>query len=151
MKHVLVENEINDLPEKLKVLSTKGYNFLSSKTHFTGDDDYQNFSVFVRMSNSLILDNSKKVTNWISTRVSPEKIKPLILTLHWLRLIYSISLKFNKSVLLQKKFFLLYSNFILILEIVHKLNNRSLNASINFFTKKLFVWNSQISKKCNQK
>ena len=63
MKHVLVENEINDLPEKVKVLSTKGYNFLSSKMHFTGDDDYQNFSVFVRMSNSLIMDNSEKVTN----------------------------------------------------------------------------------------
>ena len=28
------------------------------------------------MLNLLTLDNNKKVTNWISTGVSPEKIKP---------------------------------------------------------------------------
>ena len=34
-----------------------------------------NFLVFTPMLNLLILDNNSKITNWISTGVSPEKIK----------------------------------------------------------------------------
>ena len=45
--------------------------------YFTGDDGYQNFLDFAPMLNSLILDSNKKVTNWISTRISSEIIKSL--------------------------------------------------------------------------
>ena len=55
----------------MKLLSTKGYNFLLGGTYFTGDDDYQHFLVFTPMLNSLISDNNKKVINWMSTGVSP--------------------------------------------------------------------------------
>ena len=46
------------------------------RKYFTGKDDYQNFWAFASMLNLLTLDNNKKVTNWISTGVSPEKNKP---------------------------------------------------------------------------
>ena len=45
--------------------------------YFTDNDGYQIFLVFCSMLNSLILDSNKKVTNWISTGISSEKIKPL--------------------------------------------------------------------------
>ena len=50
----------------------KGYNFLLDRIYFTDDYGYQNFLVFASMFNSLMLGNN---TNWISTGVSPEKIK----------------------------------------------------------------------------
>ena len=66
------------------------------------------FLVFVPMLNSLTLDNSKKVTNWISIGASREKIKPfdtnfapIMSNLASRR----VNLKFNNSVLAQKKFF----------------------------------------------
>ena len=43
--------------------------------YFTGDDGNQFFLIFAPMLNSLTLDNNKKVTNWILTRVSLEKSK----------------------------------------------------------------------------
>ena len=36
------KNELNELSEKVKVWSTKGYNFLLGRTCFTGNDGYQN-------------------------------------------------------------------------------------------------------------
>ena len=75
-KHVESENKLNELLEKVNLLSTKGYNFFLGRTYFTGHNGCQNFLVFTPMYNSLILDNNKKVTNWISTGVSTEKIKP---------------------------------------------------------------------------
>ena len=75
---------------------------------------------------SLILHNNKKVIDWISTRISSEKIKPFDTNLELTmsnpangRLI----LKFNNSVLVQKSSSTLYSNFILNLYIVCELNN----------------------------
>ena len=50
--------------------------FLLGRMYFTGDNGYHNFLVFVPMLDSLILHSNKKVTNWISTGISPEKIKP---------------------------------------------------------------------------
>ena len=44
--------------------------------YFTGNDGYQNFLVFAPMLSSVMLDCNKKVTNWISTVISSEKIKP---------------------------------------------------------------------------
>ena len=73
------------------------------------------------MLSSLTLDNNKKVINWILTRISPEKIKPFDTNL---KLVMSnlsngrVILKFNNSVLMQKIYCLLYSNFILDLYIV---------------------------------
>ena len=44
--------------------------------HFTGNDGYRSFIVFALILSSLILDSNKKVTNYISTWISSEKIKP---------------------------------------------------------------------------
>ena len=46
------------------------------RTYFTGDDGYQNFLVFATMLSSLMLDSNRKVTEWILTGISYEKIKP---------------------------------------------------------------------------
>ena len=84
--------------------------------YVTGDNVYQNFSVFAPMLNSLILDSNEKGTNWISTRILSEKIKlfyanhePTMFNLANSRVI----LKFNNSVIVQKRSPSLYSNFIL--------------------------------------
>ena len=45
-KHVLVENEVNNLSEKIKLLSTKDYNFFLGRMHFTGDDGLKNMFVY---------------------------------------------------------------------------------------------------------
>ena len=42
---------------------------------FTGDSGCQNFLVFAPILSSLICDRNKKVTSWISTKMSSEKIK----------------------------------------------------------------------------
>ena len=93
--------------------------------YFTGDDDYQNILVFGQMLSSLILDSNKKVTNWISTEISSKKIKPfntgLELTMSNLAN-GRVNLKINNSVLVQKRFSSLYSNFILNLYIVYELS-----------------------------
>ena len=43
--------------------------------YFTGDDGYQNFLVFAPILSLLVLDSNEKVTNWMSTGISSEKIK----------------------------------------------------------------------------
>ena len=48
--------------KKVKLLLIKGYNFLLGRSHFKGDDGYQNF---VKMLNSLTLNNNKKLTKQI--------------------------------------------------------------------------------------
>ena len=62
----------------------KGYDFLLGRMYFTVDDGYQNLLVFTPMLSSLTLDNDKKVTYCISTRLSTEqnKINHFILTLN---------------------------------------------------------------------
>ena len=42
--------------------------------YFPDFDGYQNFLVFAPVLRSLILDSNKKVTNWMSTGISSEKI-----------------------------------------------------------------------------
>ena len=82
--------------------------------YFTGNDGYQNFLVFSPMLISLILDSNKKVTDWISTGISSEKIKPFDTGLESLMSNLAndrVNLKFNNSVLVQKSFSSLYSNF----------------------------------------
>ena len=43
--------------------------------YFTGDDGYQHFLVFAPILSLLVLDSNEKVTNWMSTGISSEKIK----------------------------------------------------------------------------
>ena len=109
----------------------KGHDFLLSRMYFTDDDGYQNFLVFVLMLSSLILDNNKTVTIWISTGISSEKIKPfetnLCLTMSNLAN-DTVNLKFNNSVHSSS----LYINFILHLYIVHELKNLPRNPMNNF-------------------
>ena len=45
-KHVEVGKELNELSEKVKLISIKRYNFLLGllgRVYFAGDDGYQNF------------------------------------------------------------------------------------------------------------
>ena len=103
--------------------------------YFTGNDGYQNFLSFAPMLSSLVSDSNKKVTNSVSIRISPEKIKPIegnleptIPNLANAR----IKLKFSNSVIVQKHFFSLYSGFILNLYIVCELNIWPRNRIKNF-------------------
>ena len=84
---------------------TKGYSFSLNRPYFTCEDAYQYFLVFALILNSIILESNTKITNWISNKVSPEKIKsfdadltPTMTNLANGR----VSLKFNNSFLMQK-------------------------------------------------
>ena len=97
--------KLNQLSEKVKLIKTKGYRFLLGRTYFTGDDGHQNFLVFTYMLNLLILDNNKKITNELSTGLSPQKIKPVDINLAPTISNLAngrVSLKFSNSVLVQK-------------------------------------------------
>ena len=103
--------------------------------YFTGDDGYQNFLVFAPMLSSLTLDNNKRVTNWILTGVSPEKIKPFATNPEptMPNLVNGrVILKFSDSVLVKENCFSLFSSFILNLFIVYELNDWYCYPSINF-------------------
>ena len=68
------------------------------------------------MISSLILYTNKKVTNWISSRISSEKIKPFDINLEPTMSNLAngqVILKFNNSILVQKSCSAFYSNFIL--------------------------------------
>ena len=77
------------------------------RMYITGDDDYQNFFEFSPMFISLILDSSEKVTNWISTGISSEKLKPFDTNLEPTMSNLAngrVILKYNNSVLVQNFF-----------------------------------------------
>ena len=73
-EYLEAENKLTDLSNKVSQLPEKWYNFLLCKMYFTSNDSYQNFSVFLPTINSLISDNNNKVTNWISTGISPNHV-----------------------------------------------------------------------------
>ena len=78
------------------------------------------------MLSSLILDSNTKATNWISTGISSEKIKPFDTNLEPTMsnlAIDRVFIKFNKSVLAEESSSSLYSNFILNFYIAYELNN----------------------------
>ena len=103
--------------------------------YFTGNDGYQYFLVSMPMFSSIILDSNKKFTNWKSTGISPEKIKPFDTNLEPTMPNLAnarVSLKFSNSVLVQKNASSLYSNFILNLYVVHELNTWPRNSTNNF-------------------
>ena len=84
--------------------------------YFTGEDGYQNCLVFAPMISSLVLDSNRKVTNWILTGISSEKIKPFDTGLEPTMSNLAngrVNLKFKNPVLVQKSFSSLYSNFVL--------------------------------------
>ena len=60
-KHVEGEKKLNNLWKKVKLLSTKGHNFLLGRTYFIGHDGYQFFLTFAPMLISLTLNSNKKV------------------------------------------------------------------------------------------
>ena len=74
--HIEADKKLTDLTKKVAQISEKGYDFLLGIIYFIGDDGYQNFLVFAPMLSSVILDSNRKVTDWISTGISSEKIKP---------------------------------------------------------------------------
>ena len=89
--------------------------------------------VFALMLSSLILDNNKKVTNWISTGTSYEKIQPFdtnleptMSNLASARVIF----KLNHSILVKKSSSSLYSKFILY--IVFEFSDWTRNPTNNF-------------------
>ena len=74
--------------------------------YFTGDDGYKKFLIFVPMPRSLILDNKRKVTKWILTGILSEIINPLDTNLEPTMSNLTngkLILKFNNSVIVQKK------------------------------------------------
>ena len=75
IRHVEAEKKLTDLTKV-------AYGFLLGKIYFIGNNGYHIFLVFAPMLSSLTLDVNKKVTYWILTRVSSEKINHLILTLN---------------------------------------------------------------------
>ena len=87
------------------------------------------------MLNLLSLDSNKKVTNWISTGISSETIKPFHTNLEPTMSNLAngrVILKFNNYVLVQKISSSLYNNFILNIYIVYELNNWPCNPTNNF-------------------
>ena len=93
--------------------------------------------------------SSLTLNNWLYNGVSPEKLKPFDanLDLNMSNLPYSgVILKFNNSVLLQKKSNSLYSNVISSLYIVYDLNNCPRNPSNSFKLKIVYLVHSFIYK-----
>ena len=88
--------------------------------HFINEDTFQNLFTFAPMFSLLILDSNRKI-DWISTRISSEKINHLILTLNLV----------NDRVNFFKYSFSLYSNLTLNLYIVYELNNWQHNHTNN--------------------
>ena len=99
------EKKLTDLTNKVAQISEKGNDFLLGRMYFTGDHGYQNFSVFAPMLSSQILGSNKKVTNWILTEISSEKVK--LFDTNFEATMSNVAngrviLKFNNSVLVQK-------------------------------------------------
>ena len=87
------------------------------------------------MLSSLILDSNKKVTNWILTGISSEKIKPSDTKLESIMSNLAngrVIIKFSNSVLVEKSTSSLYGNLILNLYIVYGLNNSPRKPTNNF-------------------
>ena len=76
------------------------------------------------MLSSIILDSNKSVTNWMSTRISSEKLKPYDTNLDPTTSNLAngrVTLKFNNFILVQKISSSLYSNFISNVYIIYEL------------------------------
>ena len=106
-KHIEADKKATDLTKKVAQISENRYDLLLGKMYFTGNDGYQNFLVFAPMLSCLILDSNRKVTEWISTGILSEKIKPFDTGLEPTMSNLPngrVNLKFNYSALVQKVF-----------------------------------------------
>ena len=142
IKYLEADKKLTDLTHKVAQISEKGYTFLLGRMHFTGDDGSQNFLVFAPILTSIIFDSNKKVTNWISSGISSKKIKLFETNLELTMFNLAngrVILKFNISVLVQKRFFALYGYFVLNLYIVYELNNWPRNSTNNFTLKIVYL------------
>ena len=90
------------------------------------------------MLSSLILDSNRKVTNWISTRISCAKIKPFDTGLEP-TMSTLVNGRVKLTTLLLTLFSSLYSNFILNLYIVYELNAWPRNPANNFTLKIVYL------------
>ena len=120
-KHKEADKTLANLTKIVAEISENRYDLLLGRMYFRGDNGYQNILVFASMLSSLVLHSNRKVTNWILTGISYEKIKAFEPTMSNLANDI-VNLKFNNSVLVQISFSSLDSNFILTLYIVYELN-----------------------------
>ena len=106
-KHIEADKKLTNLTKKLHKYQKKNMIFLLGRMYFTSNDDYQNFLAFATMLSSLILDSNRKVTDWILTGISSEKIKPFDNGLEPTMSNLAngrVNLQFNNSFLVQKMF-----------------------------------------------
>ena len=66
---------------QVKLLWTKGYNFLLGRVYFTGVDEYRKLLDFAPIFNSLTWDSNKKSTNCMPNGIWPKKLSHLMLIL----------------------------------------------------------------------
>ena len=109
------------------------------------------FLVFALILSSLIWDINKKVTNWISTGISSEKIKPLGTCLQTtMSNLGRVNLKFKNSVLVQNIFSSLCATFILSLYIVYELNTWLPNPANSFALKNCLFDRVKLTRNVNK-
>ena len=123
--------------------------------YFTFHIDYKTFFRFLTPTfSSLILDRTKTVVNWVLTRVSIKKFKLLASNLDAFMFNLAngrVVLKLNHSVLAQKSFCSMYSNFILNLHIFYELNNWPCYPTNNYPLKNCLFDTVKLGKKRNKK
>ena len=77
-KHVLVvENELNELSEKVKLLSAKDYSFFLGRIYFTSNNVSQNMFVYQPTFNVLELKNDRGteyIISWKSNGIHNSKL-----------------------------------------------------------------------------
>ena len=78
---MLIETELMELLERVKLFSTKSYNFSLGRTYFTGNDGYQNFLFLTLMFYTLTLDNNKTSLTGYQLAYHPQKVNHWILIL----------------------------------------------------------------------
>ena len=78
-KHVLAENELNELSKKVKLLSTKDYSFFLGRIYFTNDDGLQNMFVYQPTYNVIkyLNTSTEYITSWRSKGVYNAKLIPI--------------------------------------------------------------------------
>ena len=123
--------------------------------YFTFHIDYKTFFRFLTPTfSSLILDRTKTVVNWVLTRVSIKKFKLLASNLDAFMFNLAngrVVLKLNHSILAQKSFCSMYSNFILNLHIFYELNNWPCYPTNNYPLKNCLFDTVKLGKKRNKK
>ena len=98
----MAENEVNDLSEKNKLLSTKDYNFFLGRMYLTGDDSFQNMFIHQPAFGTLQLKKDKGVNYILSWKPKAEYSSTLFpqhtAFLHSIKPFgYKIGVKFHKD------------------------------------------------------